>query len=116
MYSFSFLFLAYTILLGLRLDDWKEDEERGDCYKTHLVTNLSASHPLVDKVYLGITASWFLISMFAAVFSTRKTANAVLILALLQYPLHLYMAAAMRAANQDSLDSDDENNWDFGRK
>lgn len=116
MYTFAILFLTFTILFGQRLGGWSEDSANGECYNTHLVTNSSANHPVTDRLYVGITAAWLLISLFAAIFSTRKIAKAILVLALLQFPLHVYMVAALRTANQDSLDGGDENDWDFGRK
>jgi hypothetical protein len=65
---------------------------------------------------VGITAAWLLVSLFAAILSTRKIAKAVLYLAFLQFPVHVYMVAALRTANEDMLEGGDENEWDFGRE
>jgi hypothetical protein len=39
----------------------------------------------------------------------------VVFIALLQYPLHLYMAVAIRVSNQPYLEGESENTWAFGQ-
>jgi hypothetical protein len=39
----------------------------------------------------------------------------VLVIALLQYPLHLYSAVALRISNEDFLDGESEGEWGFGQ-
>lgn len=39
----------------------------------------------------------------------------MVMLAMLQYPLHLYMVIALRAANEALLSGDSENEWGFGQ-
>lgn len=114
MYSFSLLFLVLAVVLEVRLGSWNDNGRNGKCYNTHLITNETATHPGADRTYVGITAAWLLTSLFAAILSTRKTAMVILYLALLQFPLHLYMVVALRTANQDMLEGGDENDWDFG--
>jgi hypothetical protein len=45
----------------------------------------------------------------------EELAPGIVILAMLQYPLHLYMVIAMRAANEARLSGDSENTWGFGQ-
>jgi hypothetical protein len=109
------LFFALAVLLGVRLKEWNEDEE-GHCYNSHLVTASEYDHPSADKVYLAFTATWMLLSLLMSIFSTAKRVKKVLALALLQYPLHLYMMITMRIANTDALEGDDhESDWRFGQ-
>jgi hypothetical protein len=39
----------------------------------------------------------------------------VLVVALLQYPLHLYSAVALRISNEDFLEGESEGEWSFGQ-
>ncbi|PTB62428.1 hypothetical protein BBK36DRAFT_1163109 [Trichoderma citrinoviride] len=116
-YLFAALYLVLTILLGLSLDAWNPDAQPGRCYLAHLVTHPQASHPAADKVYVAFTAAWMLLVMLAAALSSARWRHSILALAFLQFPVHLYMALALRAANQGHLEGDDarENRWDFGQ-
>ncbi|UKZ49599.1 hypothetical protein TrVGV298_003846 [Trichoderma virens] len=115
-YLFAMMYLVLTILLCTNLDNWSLDHEPGRCYFTHLVTTSSAVHPSADIIYVSITASWMIIVMLAAAFSGARWRHSILILAFLQFPVHLYMALALRSANQGKLEGEvHENNWDFGQ-
>ncbi|KAL6804432.1 hypothetical protein J3E68DRAFT_393376 [Trichoderma sp. SZMC 28012] len=115
-YLFAVLYLALTILLCISLDNWAPDSEPGRCYFTHLVTTPTAGHPSADKIYVSITASWMILVMLAAAFSGARWRHSILILAFLQFPVHLYMTIALRSANQGKLEGDAyENYWDFGQ-
>jgi hypothetical protein len=115
LYIYAALFLALTILLGVRLGEWDENED-GRCYETHLVTEPSANHPGSDKIYVGISAAWLLLCIIFAVIGESKHIKTVLILALLQYPLHIYFMVVVRTANMDRLDGEEsENDWRFGQ-
>jgi hypothetical protein len=41
--------------------------------------------------------------------------TSVLIIAMMQYPVHVYTVFALRIANEDRLDGDSENYWGFGQ-
>lgn len=115
-YLFVSLYLVLTILLCVALDDWALDRPPGRCYFSHLVTSPGAPHPMSDKVYVSFTASWMMLVMMAAALSGARWRHTILVLAFLQFPVHLYMALALRSANQGKLDGGGyENGWDFGQ-
>ena len=39
----------------------------------------------------------------------------LILIAVLQYPLHLYMLIAIRESNRDTLGGDSEDSWGFGQ-
>lgn len=55
--------------------------------------------------------------MALAVLLGARRRRLVLVLSFLQFPVHLYMAIALRSANQGRLEGEDgnENRWDFGQ-
>jgi heme/copper-type cytochrome/quinol oxidase subunit 4 len=115
-YLFVSLYLVLTILLCVSLDNWALDQPPGRCYFSHLVTGFNASHPTSDLVYVSITASWMMLVMMAAALSGSRWRHTILVLAFLQFPVHLYMALALRSANQGKLEGNGyENGWDFGQ-
>ncbi|KAI1143796.1 hypothetical protein F5Y05DRAFT_6593 [Hypoxylon sp. FL0543] len=116
-YMFAVLFLAFTIFLEVRLDEWSlTSEELGYCYVTTGISSPGASHPGSDKLYVAITAVWLLLVMFGALFCTARFGKPLLILSFLQFPVHLYMMIRLRKENQGSLENgEDENEWDFGQ-
>ncbi|KAH8703895.1 hypothetical protein BGW36DRAFT_289063 [Talaromyces proteolyticus] len=111
------LYLALTILLCIRLNDWAPNKEPGRCYHTHLVTNITASHPASDQIYVAVTSSWLIVVTIAGVFGGVRRRRGILLFSSLHFPLHLYMAIALRKANDGKLDGDNkqENDWDFGQ-
>lgn len=120
-YVFAILFLALTILLEVRLNEWSDSENSeepkpGRCYYTNGTSTPSAGHPWTDKTYVGITAGWLLLVMASAIFGRSERRKIILILAFLQFPVHLYMTIALRTANQEHLSGEEgENGWDFGQ-
>ncbi|KAK8124261.1 uncharacterized protein PG998_000020 [Apiospora kogelbergensis] len=52
---YTCLYLAFTILFGLKLQSW-DDGSSGRCYNASRTSDPTAAHPLVDHIYLGITA------------------------------------------------------------
>lgn len=116
-YVFAAMFLALTILLGLRLDQWSPNHRPGRCYYADLVTTSGADHPAADKTYVAFTAAWMLLVMAASILLGTRMRRVILILAFLQFPVHLYMAIALRESNQPFLEvkDEDENGWDFGQ-
>lgn len=50
---FSCFYLAYCVVLGVRLAKWDNSVE-GQCYNTGLIAAPGAPHPLTDHVYLSI--------------------------------------------------------------
>jgi len=116
-YLFAAMFLALTILLGVRLNEWAPDAEPGRCYDSHLLTSPSAGHPHADLVYVGCTAAWMLAVMGGAAFIPFWRHKWLLTAAFLQFPVHFYSMVVLRVANGDKLKSDGEgeNGWDFGQ-
>ena len=53
--------------------------------------------------------------LFSLSIGSDKLKFAVLTLAMLQYPLHIYMIFALRAGNEHLLNGDSENYWGFGQ-
>ena len=46
----------------------------------------------------------------------REMSSAMILqIALIQYPLHLYMVIALRSSNEDHIGGDSENYWGFGQ-
>ncbi len=145
---FSGLYLAYAVEFGKALQTW-DYATPGRCYHTQFTAATIASHPTVDKVYLGITCFY----MFGALLSSIPPAFlplnpmailesrdqitttaargvevgwpigarkelyrfSVLFAAILQYPLHLYSAVALRLSNEEFLEGASEQEWGFGQ-
>ncbi|XXH05006.1 Zinc transporter [Hypoxylon texense] len=118
-YVFGVLFLVLTIFLEVRLDQWSlTAEETGFCYVTTGLTTAGASHPVTDKAYVAVTATWLLLVVFGALFCSVHFRKPLLILGGLQFPLHLYMMIKLRTENQPFLEGEggeSEGNWDFGQ-
>lgn len=116
-YIFVALYLALTILLELRLNEWAPNKEPGRCYHSHLVTSPSDSHPGSDKLYVAFTSAWLMLVILASVVAGVGKRRTILILSALHFPLHLYMAIALRQANQGKFEGETnhENEWDFGQ-
>ena len=115
IYMFSLLYLAYAIIVCQRLGNWSEDDENAKCYNTPLVTSSTASHPRADIIYVAVTAGFLLVLIGSSLASTQRTAQFILVLALGQLPVHVYMVGALRTSNQGLLEGGDENEWDFGQ-
>ncbi|CAH0057125.1 unnamed protein product [Clonostachys solani] len=47
--------------------------------------------------------------------SLERLAASIVVLAMLQYPVHLYMVIALRISNEGNLSGDSENTWGFGQ-
>ncbi|KAK3348732.1 hypothetical protein B0T25DRAFT_546399 [Lasiosphaeria hispida] len=134
--AFSVLHLTFSIFFGRALERWDWNIP-GRCYNTRLVSHSTASHPYVDKIYLGITCFYMqgilILSLANAVGTDRDVsevrsenssgyymgpggdAGFAVMAALLQYPLHLYSTVALRTSNEGLLEGDSENNWGFGQ-
>ncbi|KAL4890493.1 hypothetical protein BDV59DRAFT_204446 [Aspergillus ambiguus] len=117
VYIFVSLYLALTILLGIRLNEWAPHQEPGRCYYSTLVTDPSDSHPAADKYYVGFTSAWLIVVVLASVFAGVNKRRTILVLSSLHFPLHLYMTIALRQANQGKFEGETahENEWDFGQ-
>ncbi|CEN61872.1 hypothetical protein ASPCAL08520 [Aspergillus calidoustus] len=116
-FLFIALYLALTILLCIRLNEWAPNTSPGRCYHSHLITSPGASHPGDDKIYVSITASWLIGVVLASVFAGVSRRRGILVLSSLHFPLHMYMAIALRQANQGRFEGETkhENEWDFGQ-
>lgn len=141
IFGFAVLYLVFSIIFGISLEKW-DDDAPGKCYVTRGIALPDASHPYVDRVYLGITSLYLFSSLTISVFvalmgspvpnnvRTGAASNGVEIpfmytiayfrwsivtLAMLQYPLHLYMVITMRTVNRGSLGGDSEDSWGFGQ-
>lgn len=116
-YAFAAMFVGLTILLMIRLGEWNLDAEPGRCYHTTGTTRDGADHPVADRVYVGLTAAWILVTMGSSIWIGARHRRWILSSAILQFPVHLYMAIALRTANQGKLSGEEvnENAWDFGQ-
>lgn len=115
-YLFAAMFLALTILLCVRLAAWAPDAKPGRCYDARLIAITDTDHPSTDIAYVAVTAAWMLSAMASAIFLGARRRRWVLVSAFLQFPVHLYMAVALRSVNQGLLEGDEgENAWDFGQ-
>ncbi|KAE8381155.1 hypothetical protein BDV26DRAFT_301955 [Aspergillus bertholletiae] len=116
-FIFTVLYLTHMVLLCVRLGEWAPDVEPGRCYFSHLVTSPSASHPRADQIYVTVTGTWLIMVLLASIFTGVKGRRFILILSSLHFPLHLYMAIALRQANQGKFagETKHENEWDFGQ-
>lgn len=116
-YGFGVMYLALTILLNVRLGEWDLNKEPGLCYHASYITTRYASHPVADQVYVSISAVWMLMVVGAASFLGPNWRKWILWTSFLQFPVHLYMAIALRSENQGKLagEETDENDWDFGQ-
>lgn len=116
-YGFAVMFLALTILLCTRLNEWSPDAEPGRCYHAQLITLTAADHPDSDLTYVITTAIWMILAMASSIAFGARRRRWVLLSTFLQFPVHLYMAIALRTANQGKLEGEEssENSWDFGQ-
>lgn len=114
-YIFATMFLALSIVLCLHLQQWSPDHEPGRCYNSRLVSP-SDHHPTNDLIYVITMTVWLLVGMGYAILAGPRKRHQVLIVAFLQFPIHLYMALTLRTVNQEYLEGgEDENGWDFGQ-
>lgn len=116
-YAFAAMFMGLTIMLLVRLGEWNLDTEPGRCYHAQWITRNDASHPLADRVYIATTGAWILATMASTIYFGARHRRWILSSAFLQFPVHLYMALALRTANQGKLSGEEtqENAWDFGQ-
>lgn len=77
------------------------------------VINKLNAEKLGLKEFGKFMAEWY--PRYFALSSLERTKLAVLTRAMLQYPLHIYMIFALRAANEYRLNGDSENYWGFGQ-
>ena len=140
---FAILYIVFTAFLGQRLDHW-DYERAGFCYNSDDLALPNAHHPTVDKRYLGITATYSLTAIGMSLLFAVSKADAerertkskcgtglrigleqnlvrnwqltILLIALLQLPLHLYSIWTLRHFNEPLLASGAvENEWAFGQ-
>ena len=67
MTLFGILYLAFTIIFGIHLDQ-SDDNLRGHCYDSRHLALPNAQHTYVDKIYMGITCLYMFATLFATVF------------------------------------------------
>lgn len=115
------LYLAFSILFGVRLNDWN-DEVSGQCYNSARTALLDSKHPYVDHIYLAITSLYVYAFFFAATTYLRiprlpvDFQGAILFYGLLKFILHVYMVTSVHIANQGLLDNASlEQQWGFGQ-
>ncbi|KAH6877249.1 hypothetical protein B0T10DRAFT_496639 [Thelonectria olida] len=123
---FSILYLAFSILFGKDLEKWNPDTPR-HCYDTRYIATSDASHPYVDKIYLGVTCFYMFASLNGLALATPREAEeddgedqlfwqwSILGCALMQYPVHLWSAIGLRRSNEGLLSGDSENIFGFGQ-
>jgi hypothetical protein len=115
LYVYSALFAAYTIWFGIKLGDWDYDI-KGHCYRAGVTTTPGASHPRSEIAYISVTACWMIATICFAIWGNAGRVRTVILLAAVQFPVHLYMMIAIRVANSSYLEGDEnENDWEFGQ-
>lgn len=131
---FAGLYLAFCIIFGNHLKHW-DWFAPGACYNPQRIASPNASHPHVDRIYLGVTCFYMLgvlilCLLLSSLLSLQEKIQIlpdneidvtiihrlmIMVAASLQYPLHLYNVFALRASNHDLLQGDSENDWGFGQ-
>ena len=118
---FGLLYFGFTIMLGIRLNDWN-DEELGRCYNASRIALPNAKHPLDDQVYLGITSAYVFSMLLIVTIYCRVQAlrlywqKSVITVGAMQFILHIYILVALRISNQSLLDNVAlEDQWGFGQ-
>jgi len=115
LYVYAGLFAAFSIWLGVRLGQWDYDQ-MGKCYRAGITAYPGADHPTADIIYLSITACWMVVTLAISVFGNANRVRTVIILAAVQFPVHLFMMIAIRQANTGHLEGDEsEDDWEFGQ-
>ena len=121
MTIFGLLYLGFTIMLGVRLNDWN-NASPGRCYSASRVALPNAKHPLVDQVYLGVTSFYVYCLMVSATILCRIPSErlyyqkTIVTTGTLQFLLHVYSLVALRISNEPLLDNAAlENEWGFGQ-
>ncbi|KAK7224123.1 hypothetical protein V2G26_012126 [Clonostachys chloroleuca] len=138
--TFFALYLAFSIVFVTKLRSW-DLTEPGQCYNNGLISLPNHGHPSDDIIYVGITCFWCLCALICCgqlqssfmsksyqedhnrlnpsmrfiVPSLERLAASIVLLAMLQYPVHLYMVIALRISNEGNLSGDSENTWGFGQ-
>ena len=115
------LYLAFVVMFGVRLNDW-DDSTPGQCYSTSRIAIPDGLHPVGDQIYLGITSFYCFALLSAATIESRlpslrdNAQKTVIVMGLLQFILHVYMAISLRISNQSLLDNPSlEQKWGFGQ-
>ena len=118
---FGLLYFGFTIMLGIRLNDWN-DEVPGRCYRTSNIALPNSKHPYVDQIYLGVTAFYVFCLLNAVIIGCRvpntrlDNQRSIIIVGTLQFVLHVYILVALRISNQPLLDNVAlEEQWGFGQ-
>ena len=121
-------FLTYVILFGVRLRSWDNAIE-GHCYSTDKLARPGDPHPKVDNIYITITCLYLFSTLVYCLQGEMLKVNEeiasrlrkyrayhVLVIAMLQFPLHTYSVIALRIANEKLLKSGNvEQQWGFGQ-
>jgi hypothetical protein len=119
------MYFAYCIMFGRALESW-DYEAPGRCYETNLNSTNDAQHPYVDRIFLGITSFYLFASLLGSslyvyIFQQRNPGIAaawtgnLLIVAAVQWPVHVYSVVALRVANRGRLEGDSEDSWGYGQ-
>lgn len=98
----------------------------GRCCDASKISLWNASHPYVDNIYVAITCCYVFLALGWAVlfrFVNNQGGKPLLyrqflvfIVAMLQYPLHVYSIFAFRASNEDLLSGRNiEQEWGYGQ-
>ncbi|CAH0039660.1 unnamed protein product [Clonostachys rhizophaga] len=139
-FTFGALYLAFSIIFATKLHSW-DLSGSSQCYSYRLIGDSVYYPPSGGLIYLGCTCCWCLwvliccgslqsssickgyqeirnrLNPFLRIrlaFLERLAASIVL-LATLQYSVHLYMVIALRISNEGNLSGDSENTWGFGQ-
>ncbi|KAH6962393.1 hypothetical protein BKA56DRAFT_597648 [Ilyonectria sp. MPI-CAGE-AT-0026] len=84
------------------------------CHDTISATFATTALPLGNTTF-GISGLTNIVRSATTQNEVAEFAPFIVILAMAQYPLHLYMVIALRTANEGRLNGDSENAWGFGQ-
>ncbi|KAF2455007.1 hypothetical protein BDY21DRAFT_76892 [Lineolata rhizophorae] len=136
LFAFFVLYVAFLVCIANRLRGW-DDTVPGQCYDTSLLAVAKSPHPYADGVYVGMTGGYMVVysllmlwAMLTASLKPRGMAlrlfeviaggmtrleKSIIILAIAQYPVHLYSVIAIKVSNTHLLRGESENSWGFGQ-
>jgi hypothetical protein len=114
---YAILFFILAVMLEIGLSNWSlTSEDPGHCYRIDGIASMHSVHPASDQAYVAFTTIWLLGVMIGTIFGGINLQKPLLVLGVLQFPLHFYFMVTLRQANTDHLEGgESENDWDFGQ-
>ena len=119
MVIFILLYSGFTIMLGIRLNDWNDDSP-GGCYITSTISK--GTPPDTVQKYLGATSVYVCLCMVTVIMLCRRPSmrlyyqNNLFVMSTFLFILHVYTMVVLRIHNEPLLDNSAiENEWGFGQ-